>query len=133
MNYNMSNHQLPVAKYFIDSDKIIPIAGSWDPDITWEISYKNNLAFEIGFFNEWNIQADFFTEKRKNILMDRADIPSTMGLTAPIRANVGEASGKGFEISTDYSHYFSKDLWIDDRSEERRVGKECRSRWSPYH
>ena len=27
------------------------------------------------------------------------------------------------------------DLWLlfDDRSEERRVGKECRSRWSPYH
>src|SRR5690349_23456588 len=26
-------------------------------------------------------------------------------------------------------------LWPDDRarSEERRVGKECRSRWSPYH
>src|SRR5690242_21770463 len=26
-------------------------------------------------------------------------------------------------------------LWIDlhARSEERRVGKECRSRWSPYH
>src|SRR3712207_3034843 len=26
-------------------------------------------------------------------------------------------------------------LWITEpvRSEERRVGKECRSRWSPYH
>src|SRR5688572_31621186 len=24
-------------------------------------------------------------------------------------------------------------LVIIDRSEERRVGKECRSRWSPYH
>src|SRR3712207_2912164 len=26
-------------------------------------------------------------------------------------------------------------LWVreGDRSEERRVGKECRSRWSPYH
>src|SRR5215475_6251343 len=23
--------------------------------------------------------------------------------------------------------------WRDERSEERRVGKECRSRWSPYH
>ena len=23
--------------------------------------------------------------------------------------------------------------WLADRSEERRVGKECRSRWSPYH
>ena len=22
---------------------------------------------------------------------------------------------------------------IKERSEERRVGKECRSRWSPYH
>mgnify|MGYP002526291809 CR=1 FL=1 len=22
---------------------------------------------------------------------------------------------------------------IENRSEERRVGKECRSRWSPYH
>ena len=22
---------------------------------------------------------------------------------------------------------------VRDRSEERRVGKECRSRWSPYH
>ena len=23
--------------------------------------------------------------------------------------------------------------FLDGRSEERRVGKECRSRWSPYH
>ena len=27
----------------------------------------------------------------------------------------------------------AKKLWIMMRSEERRVGKECRSRWSPYH
>ena len=25
------------------------------------------------------------------------------------------------------------DEWNLTRSEERRVGKECRSRWSPYH
>ena len=24
-------------------------------------------------------------------------------------------------------------VYDEDRSEERRVGKECRSRWSPYH
>ena len=23
--------------------------------------------------------------------------------------------------------------FLENRSEERRVGKECRSRWSPYH
>ena len=26
-----------------------------------------------------------------------------------------------------------KGINVIDRSEERRVGKECRSRWSPYH
>ena len=29
-------------------------------------------------------------------------------------------------------HLLAKDC-NDSRSEERRVGKECRSRWSPYH
>src|SRR2546430_10527306 len=28
---------------------------------------------------------------------------------------------------------FYRALWKSVRSEERRVGKECRSRWSPYH
>src|SRR3712207_9297767 len=32
---------------------------------------------------------------------------------------------------------FLPEVWLPDteteRSEERRVGKECRSRWSPYH
>ena len=27
----------------------------------------------------------------------------------------------------------NKIMTIEARSEERRVGKECRSRWSPYH
>ena len=31
-------------------------------------------------------------------------------------------------------YYFkSKEQLLEKRSEERRVGKECRSRWSPYH
>ena len=30
-------------------------------------------------------------------------------------------------------HRCSGNECCDPRSEERRVGKECRSRWSPYH
>ena len=30
-------------------------------------------------------------------------------------------------------YYFMQKQIISSRSEERRVGKECRSRWSPYH
>ena len=34
----------------------------------------------------------------------------------------------------EFKQFFPKDGWVEhDRSEERRVGKECRSRWSPYH
>ena len=29
--------------------------------------------------------------------------------------------------------HFSSEEVLAERSEERRVGKECRSRWSPYH
>ena len=29
--------------------------------------------------------------------------------------------------------YVLVNMIMNDRSEERRVGKECRSRWSPYH
>src|SRR2546430_12902150 len=29
--------------------------------------------------------------------------------------------------------YFFREMDFENRSEERRVGKECRSRWSPYH
>src|SRR2546429_6915977 len=35
-------------------------------------------------------------------------------------------------LSTYYQEQKIGDLW-QQRSEERRVGKECRSRWSPYH
>ena len=36
-------------------------------------------------------------------------------------------------LSADFGQ-LAKDIeMINRRSEERRVGKECRSRWSPYH
>ena len=35
-------------------------------------------------------------------------------------------------ICTPFIHLASVTPLVD-RSEERRVGKECRSRWSPYH
>src|SRR3989440_6028979 len=34
------------------------------------------------------------------------------------------------KIPTGVSSYYAS---REERSEERRVGKECRSRWSPYH
>ena len=47
----------------------------------------------------------------------------------------GQKSGSGFpdsEFEYNGARYVDIDS-VADRSEERRVGKECRSRWSPYH
>ena len=35
-------------------------------------------------------------------------------------------------VTGDSDSYIFAEYWLP-RSEERRVGKECRSRWSPYH
>ena len=84
--------------------------------ITWEKATMTNLGFELGLFGKIDIQADYFTEYRSNILMDRAQTPSTMGLQAAIRANVGEASSEGFEFTIDYKESFRNDLYISARA-----------------
>src|SRR5260221_5339167 len=40
-----------------------------------------------------------------------------------------EADAIGHDMAYGWSHFMRG----PHRSEERRVGKECRSRWSPYH
>src|SRR5260370_42610662 len=39
----------------------------------------------------------------------------------------------GFQIGADHQVVAETRVAVTERSEERRVGKECRSRWSPYH
>ena len=41
---------------------------------------------------------------------------------------------RGIKFNWRVNHGVTHSVYINDpRSEERRVGKECRSRWSPYH
>ncbi|MDR2472193.1 MAG: TonB-dependent receptor [Tannerella sp.] len=85
--------------------------------ITWETSAKMNLGIEFGLFNKADIQIDYYTEHRKNILMDRSNIPTTMGLqgSAP-QTNIGEAKGSGIDFSIDYNHSINKNFWITGRA-----------------
>ena len=82
-----------------------------DSDITWEISHKSNFGFELNLCNSLEIQADYFREQRSNILQERVSIPSTMGLQVTPSANIGKASGSGFEISADYNKSFTPKFW----------------------
>ncbi|WFB64617.1 TonB-dependent receptor [Sphingobacterium sp. WM] len=84
-------------------------------DITWEKSYQTNAAIELGLFNKVNLVAEAYQQRRKNILMTRSSIPSTMGLSTVTMANVGEASSKGVDLSLDYTHNFNSNFWMITR------------------
>jgi TonB-linked SusC/RagA family outer membrane protein len=88
-------------------------------DITWEVSEKKNIALEVGLWSKINIIAEYFNEYRKNILMSRNTIPNTTGLRTDgvygIRANTGEASGRGTDISIDYQQSWYNGLWLTAR------------------
>ena len=86
-----------------------------NPGITWEVSRKTNLGLELGLFDKWEFQVDIFRDDRSNILMDRTNIPSTMGLASTIKANVGEARSQGIDLSLDYNQSFSNGLWLSGR------------------
>src|SRR3989440_6146119 len=69
---------------------------------------------------------------------------SFLGIETPVEASLKEAQ-KGQNLRHDLLDSVKKIqsygievmagfiVGFDHRSEERRVGKECRSRWSPYH
>src|SRR5690606_7231924 len=80
--------------------------------ITWETVTKLNLGLELSLFNEINIQTDIYKDTRSNILMTRADIPSTMGLTAPVVANVGETEGGGVDVQFDWDRSMANQMWL---------------------
>ena len=53
------------------------------------------------------------------------------GTNTDVRVTTYTTDVFNFEVGNDISIY--ADATSFARSEERRVGKECRSRWSPYH
>jgi TonB-linked SusC/RagA family outer membrane protein len=88
-----------------------------NPLIGWEIAKKTNLGIELNLFKERvKIQADIYQEHRTNILQSRADIPTEMGLWATPQVNVGEAKGKGVDISVDYTHTVNQNVWLVGRA-----------------
>jgi TonB-linked SusC/RagA family outer membrane protein len=112
VNMNDGGRAYAVGDEYDYSRNGISIQRYADPDITWEISKKQNYGLEVNLWNSLEIQVDHFREKRIQILQERASIPTTMGLQGSNpRANIGEASGNGWEVSIDYNKSFNKDLW----------------------
>ena len=74
--------------------------------------FKQKTAYEIG---QWLEFRRVLFRSRLLLESNKRPAPARVGAFAPVDVIVPKG-GTGC-----------------DRSEERRVGKECRSRWSPYH
>ena len=68
---------------------------------------------------------------------DRQAPPELRAVRGVVGSVLGMLEGGATHLGVATDHViesFRNALWVDyKRSEERRVGKECRSRWSPYH
>lgn len=82
--------------------------GATNPNITWEVANVYNAGFESNWFgNKFMFNADFFYQKRNNILVKRnASVPDFTGILLPDE-NFGVVSNRGFELVLGYNDRIS--------------------------
>src|SRR6266567_9464650 len=111
---------------------------SWQPELD-ELRERERLARELGGADKIKRQHDagkLTIRERIDSLVDPAsfheigaiagraqyDEEGRLAELVPSNCVMGRAQIDGRPV-----------VVVGERSEERRVGKECRSRWSPYH
>src|SRR2546430_13705951 len=89
----------------------------------------------VSLFDMYVFFCFFFSSRRRHTRFDcdwssdvcfRSETLDRMNASEFLRSH-GASPGAVALLGVGYLDF------IGDRSEERRVGKECRSRWSPYH
>jgi TonB-linked SusC/RagA family outer membrane protein len=67
-------------------------------ELTWEVARKQNLGFDINILqNVFSLTFDIFQERRRNIYMQRSQLPATVGISSQPWANVGEMDNRGID------------------------------------
>ena len=150
---------LPVWACLLGSAWAADLPGSKDHPLLKRFRGSEIVAYEVKRFDTFELPTSTF--KRYNLETKKWEFAAEplklegsrtqiwyeapgAGSTELIRNYQNELTAQGFTILYDSSkdpaavHWVNflapfADLKIKTRSEERRVGKECRSRWSPYH
>src|SRR3712207_4523779 len=96
--------------------------GFWQPQ-TGTIQLGGENITEL---SERNI-ADYFSMVQQEVFLFNTTIRDNIRIGRPT------ATQKEVETAAQRARIHDFIMGLPNRSEERRVGKECRSRWSPYH
>ena len=84
-------------------------------NLTWETVEKLNIGMELGLRSVLDFQIDWFKEQRRDIFMQRLNIPSAAGFRRTPWANFGKVDNQGIDMSLVYSHSVNKDMFIGFR------------------
>ena len=84
-------------------------------NLTWGTVEKLNVGTEIGLWNALDLQVDWFKEQRRDIFMQRNNIPSAAGFRKTPWANYGKVDNIGVDLSLTYNQQITKDLHIGFR------------------
>lgn len=70
---------------------------------------------ELGLWNALDLQVDWFKEQRRDIFMQRQNIPSAAGFRKTPWANFGKVNNQGVDLSLTFNKAINKDVNIGFR------------------
>ena len=135
---------------FIQNCKEILTRGVWDTDQAvrprWEDGTPAHTVKAFGIVNRYNLREEFPIQTIRRMYLKSA-VDELLWIWQKKSSNVNDLNshiwdawadetgsiGKAYGYQLGVKHHYPEGDFdqVDRRSEERRVGKECRSRWSP--
>ena len=121
--------QMPISGGVLENyrEKLVTLSGtSTAIDLSLGNVFTHTLTDNTTYSitNAVSGQAHSFT-----LIITQTETVRTITFPASVKWQGGEIP----DMTTASKTYILTFMTVDGRSEERRVGKECRSRWSPYH
>ncbi len=84
-------------------------------NLRWETVEKLNVGFELGLLNAIDLQVDWFKEQRRDIFMQRSNIPTAAGFRETPWANFGKVNNGGVDLSLTYNQAINRDIDVSFR------------------
>lgn len=100
-------------------------------NLTWEKVAKTDIGLELGLWNMLDLTVDIFKEKRKDIFIRRATVPTQGGFINTPFANFGKMENKGIEIALNLNRQITPDFFMNWRANFTYVQNKVTERDEP--
>ncbi len=103
----------PTHAYVIGSG--ITTGDQGNDEVSWETATKKNVGIELGFFNSaFNLNVDYFYEKRSGIFIQQESVPTVVGNTTKQYVNLGRMRNQGIDMTAEFNKMFG-DFFVSAR------------------